>query len=320
MEFVIGTFVGVIAIVGGLYWLLVERADAQDQSAVRKRLRKVAKPSVLTKAIAKDQERLSDVGPLDRLLTRAGDLVSPLQLMIAQSGVKVTVGTVLLSCAVACVVTFAFFSIYLGLPLTGIPFAAVGAYLPIGYIKWMRSRRMLKFEEQFPEAMDLLARALRAGHALTTGLAMVADELKDPIGPEFKTLYDEQNFGLPLPQALKNFAMRIPLLDARFFVTAVLTQRDAGGNLSEVLDNLATIIRDRFRVKRQVRVISAHGRITGWVLSALPTALGLFFVFTSPDKYIDFVMHPMGMQMVAGALLLQLVGVLIIKKIVTIEY
>jgi tight adherence protein B len=184
----------------------------------------------------------------------------------------------------------------------------------------MRSRRTLKFEEQFPEAMDLLARALRAGHALTTGLAMVADELKDPIGPEFKTLYDEQNFGLPLPQALKNFAMRIPLLDARFFVTAVLTQRDAGGNLSEVLDNLATIIRDRFRVKRQVRVISAHGRITGWVLSALPTALGLFFVFTSPDKYIDFIMHPMGMQMVAGALLLQLIGVFIIKKIVTIEY
>ena len=320
MEFVIGTFVGVVAIVGGLYWLLVERPDAQDETAVRRRLRRVAKPGVLAKAVAKDQERLSDVGAFDRMLARAGDVISPLQLMIQQAGLKVTVGTVLLSCAVAAALAFAFFSIYLGLPLIAIPFAAVAAYLPIGYIKWMRSRRMLKFEEQFPEAMDLLARALRAGHALTTGLAMVADEMKEPIGPEFKVLYDEQNFGLPLPQALKNFATRIPSLDARFFVTAVLTQRDAGGNLSEVLDNLARIIRDRFRVKRQVRVISAHGRITGWVLSALPTSLGLLFAFTSPDRYLEFVKHPLGMQMVGGALLLQVFGVLIIKKIVTIEY
>ena len=320
MEFVIGTFVAVFAIVGGLYWMVVERQDAQDESAVRKRLRRVAKPGVLAKALAKDQERLSDLGSFDRLLSRTGDMVSPLRLLIAQAGVKVTVGTVLLSCAVAAAVVYAFVSIYLGLPLIAIPFAAVAAYLPIGYIKWIRTRRMLKFEEQFPEAMDLLARALRAGHALTTGLEMVADELKEPIGPEFKLLYDEQNFGLPLPQALKNFATRIPLLDARFFVTAVLTQRDAGGNLSEVLDNLATIIRDRFRVKRQVRVISAHGRITGWVLSALPTSLGLFFAMSSPDRYRDFVMHPMGMQMVLGALLLQVLGVFIIKKIVTIEY
>jgi tight adherence protein B len=320
MEYVIGTFMGVVIIVGGLYWMLVERSGARDESAVRKRLRYVAKPGVFMKALARDRQRLSDVGTFDRALSSAGNLVEPLRLMIQQSGLKVTVGTVLLSCAVASVVTLAFFNVYLGLRLLAIPFAGVAAYLPIGYVKWMRSRRMLKFEEQFPEAMDLLARALRAGHALTTGLAMVAEELKEPIGPEFKILYDEQNFGLPLPQALKNFAARIPLLDARFFVTAVLTQRDAGGNLSEVLDNLATIIRDRFRVKRQVRVISAHGRITGWVLSALPTSLGLFFAMSSPDRYRDFVLHPLGMQLVVGALLLQVVGVFVIKKIVTIEY
>ena len=137
--------------------------------------------------------------------------------------------------------------------------------LPYSFVKMKRNRRMIKFEEQFPEAIDLLARALRAGHALTTGLSMVGDEMADPVGPEFRLLFDQQNFGMPLPQALKNFADRIPIIDARFFVTAVLTQRDAGGNLSEVLDNLTSIIRDRFRVKRQVRVISAHGRITGWV-------------------------------------------------------
>jgi tight adherence protein B len=161
---------------------------------------------------------------------------------------------------------------------------------------------------------------LRAGHALTTGLNMVAEELPKPIGPEFKQLYDQQNFGLPLPQALRNFAERIPSLDARFFVTAVLTQREAGGNLSEVLDNLSAIIRERFKVKRQVRVISAHGRMTGWVLSALPTALALFFCFMNPAKYAEFYRDPLGMQMIAFALGLQLIGVLIIKKIVNIEY
>ena len=154
---------------------------------------------------------------------------------------------------------------------------ALAACLPFAYVRYVRSKRLLKFEEQFPEAIDLLSRALRAGHALTTGLSMVAEELPDPIGPEFQTLYDQQNFGLPLSQALKNFADRVVCLDARFFVTAVLTQKESGGNLSEVLDNLAAIIRDRFKVKRQVRVISAHGRITGWVLSALPTSLALFF-------------------------------------------
>ena len=116
----------------------------------------------------------------------------------------------------------------------------------------------------------------------TTGLAMVADEMAEPVGPEFRLLYDQQNFGMPLPEALKAFARRIPLLDARFFVTAVLTQREAGGNLSEVLDNLASVIRDRFHVKRQVRVITAHGRITGWILSALPVSLALFFAFIEP--------------------------------------
>jgi tight adherence protein B len=320
MEYVIGTFVAVLAIVGGLYWMFVERPEAEDQRAVRRRLKRGVVSGLVTKAVAKDEERLSDLSAFDRVLSRAGGMVSPLQLLIQQSGVKVTVGTVILSCAVAAVSAFAFCSIYVGLPLLAIPFAAIVGYLPIGYIKWMRSRRMLKFEEQFPEAMDLLARALRAGHALTTGLAMVADELRDPIGPEFKLLYDEQNFGLPLPQALKNFAARIPLLDARFFVTAVLTQRDAGGNLSEVLDNLASIIRDRFKVKRQVRVISAHGRITGWVLSALPTSLGLFFAANAPDVYYAFIKHPLGTKMVLGALVLQVIGVFVIKRIVTIEY
>ena len=169
--------------------------------------------------------------------------------------------------------------------LVAVVVGALAACLPFAYVRYMRSKRLLKFEEQFPEAIDLLSRALRAGHALTTGLcAWWPRSCRIPSGPEFQILYDQQNFGLPLSQALKNFADRVVCLDARFFVTAVLTQKEAGGNLSEVLDNLATIIRDRFKVKRQVRVISAHGRITGWVLSALPTSLALFFAISEPGE------------------------------------
>jgi tight adherence protein B len=320
MEFVVGTFVLVVAIIGGLYWLVVEQPQAQSEQAVRSRVRKGTATGQLTKALMKDRERLSDVGFIEAILARFSQLVRPLQLTIAQSGLKITPGVVILSCMCSAALMFAFVSVYVGLPLLAFPFAALAGYVPYGYVRWVRSRRLLKFEEQFPEAMDLLARALRAGHALTTGLLMVADEMAEPIGPEFKTLYDEQNFGLPLPHALKNFAERVPNIDSRFFVTAVLTQREAGGNLSEVLDNLATIIRDRFRVKRQVRVISAHGRITGWILSALPTSLGLFFASTSPDKYRDFYTDPLGAQMVMFALLLQVVGVVIISRIVKIEY
>ena len=320
MAIVFLTFLLVMAIVGGMYWLFVARIEAQDQIALKKRLRKVGVSTGLTKALLKDPEKLSQVGMIDIALNRSYPLVAPLQRTIQQAGLTVSVGTVLAACLVAGVAAFAMVFKVLGLLYVGIAAGFIASWFPIAAVRFLRNRRMLKFEEQFPEAIDLLARALRAGHALTTGLAMVADEMPDPIGPEFRQLYDQQNFGLPLPQALKNFAERIPTIDARFFVTAVLTQREAGGNLSEVLDNLSSIIRDRFKVKRQVRVISAHGRITGWILSALPTALALFFAVSAPEKYSSFYTDPLGIKMIVGALLLQLFGVLVIRKIVQIEY
>ena len=148
----------------------------------------------------------------------------------------------------------------------------------------------------FPDAIDLIARALRAGHAFTTGLALVAEEAPQPVAGEFRLLYDQQNFGMPLADALKAFAERLPLLDARFFVTAVLTQRESGGNLAEILGNLANVIRERFKVKRQVRVISAHGRITGWVLSGLPPSLAAAFMITSPNHIMTLVERSAGRQ------------------------
>ena len=161
------------------------------------------------------------------------------------------------------------------------------AFVPFLVVRFKATKRMRKFEEQFPEAIDLIARALRAGHAFTTGLALVAEEAPQPVAGEFRLLYDQQNFGMPLPDALKAFAERIPLLDARFFVTAVLTQRESGGNLAEILGNLANVIRERFKVKRQVRVISAHGRITGWVLSGLPPSLAAAFMIIVAEPHHD---------------------------------
>jgi tight adherence protein B len=192
--------------------------------------------------------------------------------------------------------------------------------VPFLVVRFKAISRMRKFEEQFPEAIDLISRALRAGHAFTTGLALVAEEAPQPVAGEFRLLYDQQNFGMPLGDALKEMAERLPLLDARFFVTAVMTQRESGGNLAEILDNLANVIRERFKVKRQIRVISAHGRITGWVLSALPPSLAAAMVIIVPSHITTLSEDPMGPPMIITALVLQTVGMLIIRKLVNIEY
>jgi tight adherence protein B len=196
---------------------------------------------------------------------------------------------------------------------------AVGS-LPYWWIQHAAQKRLRLFEEQFPQAMDLIAGALRAGHAFTTAVLMVADEVQDPTGAEFRLLYDQQNYGMPLPEALKTFAQRVPLLDARFFSTAVLTQREAGGNLAEVLDNLAGLIRERSRVKRQVRVASAHGRITGWVLSLMPPILAGVMVLIAPAHMRVFIEDPLGVRMVILALVLQVIGTLAIRRIVDVEF
>ena len=209
--------------------------------------------------------------------------------------------------------------------LTGLNWAAtvvaIGAgSVPYLLVRYAAVRRTRLFEDQFPQAIDLIASSLRAGHAFTSGVSMVSDEVADPTGAEFRLLYDQQNFGMPLPDALKAFAFRVPLLDARFFITAVLTQREAGGNLAEVLDNLAGLIRERSRVKRQVRVTSAHGRITGWVLSMMPPALFLVMMLIAPEHMNTFVNDPLGVRMILVALVLQVIGTLAIRRIVNVEF
>jgi tight adherence protein B len=194
------------------------------------------------------------------------------------------------------------------------------AFVPFGVVGQMRKLRIQKFEEQFPEAIQLIARSMRAGHAFSTGLKMAAEELPEPCGVEFKVLYEQQNYGAPLPDALKSFAARIPSLDARFFVTAVLTQREAGGNLAEVLDRLAGVMRERFRIKREVRVKSAHGRITAFVLAGMPPVLAMLMLGTNPEAIKLLTTDPLGLRMIGLAIVLQVVGTVIVRKLVDIQY
>jgi tight adherence protein B len=243
-----------------------------------------------------------------------------------------SLGTLVLACATVALLAFVVVRrvsaeqllAATGGPLVGVLLAVaaacLAAFIPIAVLRFMRTRRLRKFEEQFPEALDLLSRAMRAGHAFTTGIEMVASELPAPVGPEFRLLHDQQNYGMPLTEALHDFADRVPLLDARFFVTAVLIQRESGGNLAEILDNLTKVIRERFRVKRQMRVISAHGRITGWILVALPPTLGFALMTANPEHRRTMFSDPLGIQMIVGAIVLQIIGTLIIRKIINVEY
>jgi tight adherence protein B len=321
MAIVALTFVVVLGIVLGAYFALVVRRESSERSTLLVRLGKAKRSgSVSAPSLERPAERLSNVRAVQAMLVRAQAVSGPLDRLVTQSGVKMTVGTLVMASGLAAFVGYGLvkwltYSTYLGLaaaPLFGV--------LPYLFVRRARAKRLMLFEEQFPESIELIARALRAGHAFPTGLQMVADEIPDPVGAEFKLVYDRQNFGMSLNDALKGMAERVPILDAKFFATAVLTQRETGGNLSEVLDNLATVIRERFKVKRQVRVVTAHGRITGWILSAMPPALGLILCFVSPEHMKTMVTDPLGIQMLAVGGTMQVMGTLIIRKLVNIRY
>jgi tight adherence protein B len=313
-------FIAVLAIVLLPYVIFVTRPEDQSKQKLKRRLKSSTDAKRAQLALIKETERLSSVGPLDRLLVYAGRVVEPTQRLIEQSGLQLNVGTLLFACGSAAVIPLFIVRMVSGSLVAGLIVGSCTGLVPYLWVRRARTKRTWKFEELFPEAIDLIARALRAGHTFQTGLLMVADELSDPVGTEFRLLYDRQNFGMPLPDALRSFADRVPLLDAKFFATAVLTQRDAGGNLAEVLDNLSSVIRDRFKVKRQVRVISAHGRITGWILAGLPPSLSLIFLAATPKHILTLVNDPLGVQFLIVAAVLQLVGTLLIRKIVNIEY
>jgi len=263
--------------------------------------------------------RESKAGPLPALDKAFGGSNSSLSRLIEQSGVVVAPSTIILASmmiALACsVVALAFFKQPFLWPIA----AAAGAMMPWLWLRHRRSSRLKRFEEQFPEALDLLSRAIRAGHAFQTAMGMCADELPAPVGQVFKKSFDQQNFGLPLKETLYEMTEQVPILDVKFFVTAVLIQRETGGNLAEILDNLAHVVRERFKILRQVRVHTAHGRFTGYVLLALPAALGVALSFINPEHMDLLFRERMGQMMILGAIVMQTIGYVWIRKVIKIE-
>jgi tight adherence protein B len=202
---------------------------------------------------------------------------------------------------------------------SAIVFAIITGMIPYMIVRHKRTVRLNKLEEQFPDALDFLARSMRAGHAFSISLEMIGEEMADPLGQEFRALFNEQNLGAPLDIALRNFTLRVPLLDVRFFTSSVLLQKQTGGNLSEILSRLAYVIRERFRLKGQVKAASAHGRLTATILALLPVATMLGLLVVAPGYLQSMASDSDGKWMIGGAIFAQILGNFFIKKIINIK-
>jgi tight adherence protein B len=269
-------------------------------------------------------EMLSEIPALDNLLRRSA-LISSLQTMLSQADLKVRAGNIL----ILCVLSSAALGLVALLATGGLPanesllFAAMGGFLgvilPYSFTSHRRTRRFQKFEELFPDAIDTLARAVRAGHAFTTALELIANEISEPVASEFRKLFEEQKFGLPVRDALLNLTERVPLVDVKFFVTAVMLQRETGGNLAEILDNLSYVIRERFKIMRQVRVYTAQGRLTMMLLMGLPPIIVVTMSILSPSFIEPLFADPIGHALIVVGLTLQTFGYFVIRKTIQIQ-
>jgi len=311
-------FLVVTGLIVGGYLAMSSLPALMKQRQLERRLREISAPiaqpinadSVVLKA---DPDAF-----LDRMAasTRGGVRLAHL---VEQSGVKTTSGKVIFISLGTAVISGLLAAVLVRQNWVAPIMAAAGLVAPTAFLMRKRSVRMRKFEELFPEALDLLSRAVKAGHAFQTAMNMAAEELPDPVGPEFRKTFDQQNFGLPLREALNAMSDRIPIIDVKFFVTAVLIQRETGGNLSEILDNLSHVVRERFKVLRQVRVHTAHGRFTGWVLLALPATLAIVMSFINPEHMDLLFRESMGRSMLGIAAIMQTVGYFWIQRVIKIE-
>ena len=308
-------------IVLGLYYSSTQLPGLMAQRRLQNRLLEMSKPADDKDDAGAGLVKDTHEGPLPALDKLVGGTARGVTLAawVQQSGAKISLsGLVLIALGVGGLVAM-LFTMALRSPFAMLLGGGLGFALPWVVLRVKRTKRMRAFEEAFPEALDLMARALKAGHAFATGLKMVADEMPEPVGPEFRKTFDEQNFGLPLKDALASLTARMPLIDVRFFSTAVMIQRETGGNLSEILENLAHVVRERFKILRQVRVYTAHGRLTGYVLLALPAFLAIALMFINPDHMQLLFREHMGHVMLAAAAVMQFVGYIWIKQVIKIE-
>ncbi len=318
---VILVFLGVFGVVALV--LVATGSGAQQQGRVLlTRLESalaIGKPEMADLIVdVRKNELMSSIPWLDRYLAKV-ELAPRLRRLLFQANVKWTVGTLGLFCGVGFVIP----SYLVYWRTNSLPFAAivgmVTGFMPLGYVFYKRKQRMAKFEQGLPEALELIVSALRVGHSLNAAMGLVARECQDPVGAEFRLTFDEQNYGLELKGALENLTTRMPLQDIKIVATAILIQRESGGNLAEVLEKTSAVIRERFRLKRQVATHTAQGRLTGWILTLLPVVLGALLYMVNPDLMSILWKRDLGIKLLYAAGAMIVIGGLIIRKIVNMD-
>lgn len=264
------------------------------------------------------KEVLGQTSAIGRLLLKS-KLMVRLNLLLRQAAIRTNVFT-LFTISAALALSVSLLGMGMNLPVSWwVILMIASASVPLLFIVWKRQRRFSKFEESFPDAIDLLARAVRAGHAFTTGLELISQEIPEPVSGEFAITHEQQNLGVPLTQALQNLTLRIPLPDVRVFVSALQVQHGSGGNLAEILDNLSSVIRERFKIARQIKVFTAQGRLTLYFLTVLSPLAAFLLFLVNPDYIIRLFQDPLGHKALAAAITLQILGYAVIRKIIRIE-
>jgi tight adherence protein B len=299
---------------------LVDRRNSQAR-VIKERLaqeRKAPERAPEEELALLRDEQLSDIAAIDTILRRS-QRVTDLQKLLSQAGMSMRAGNFLgVSALSGVAATLVAYAVGKRVEFAWIALL-IGFIIPYSYASIRRNRRFEKFEELFPQAIDTLARAVRAGHAFTTALEMITNEIAEPISGEFRQLYEEQKFGMPVRDALMNLTDRVPLVDVKFFVTAVMLQRETGGNLAEILDNLSYVIRERFKIQRQVRVYTAQGRLTMALLMGMPPIIVVVMLLLNPSFIRPLFSDPIGHTLLVLGITLQTIGYFVIRKIIRIQ-
>ncbi|MGD0617280.1 MAG: type II secretion system F family protein [Bryobacteraceae bacterium] len=306
----------------GIWWFSSSAFRSADVDRLKARLLGTTKEK--KKGSGHGPALINPDQPLPSLLVRLAtrfNFEKRLSVMLEQAGSKMTVARLLQTCLLAAMGAGAFAWFFLPTHLRVFAWFAMaaGCAVPILAMARKRTKRMRQFEEQFPESLEFVARSMRAGHAFSVSLEMIHREFQEPLAGEFRRTFEEHNLGLPLDVALQKLAQRVPSLDVHFFVSAVLLQKRTGGNLAEILDKLAYVIRERFKLRGKIRAISAHGKMTGTALTCIPLGVAVMMFYVNPDYIRFFFLDDVGNLMLGGAVLLQLIGYGIIRKIVSIE-
>jgi tight adherence protein B len=294
----------------------------KNSDFIQTRLESIGKGSALPRNpldldLVRD-EHFSTIPSINKILV-SWSFATRLQKLIAQAGMQMRPGMLLLICGVVAVVGFESMNLYTGNFLVALAVGVASFFLPIAYVLIKRARRMSAFERQFPEVIDLLARSARAGHSFTSGMEIAATDLAPPVSTEFRITFDEQRFGLPLRDALMGLCDRVPLIDVRLFVIALLVQKDTGGNLVEILQNLAHVIRERFRIAGELRIRTAQGRLTAAILMVLPVGMLVLLRSIAPDYVSVLFTDPMGHLLLILGGVMQVVGGFILWRIIQIK-